>query len=311
MRIVSLLASATEIVVALGLKDELVGISHECDYPAEILDRPRVSRPRFDTCGLDSRAIDAAVKDTLARFGSVYALDAELLRQLAPDLVLTQGVCEVCAVPTSLAEEAVRALGREVRVLSLDPHSISGITDSILQVAAAANRTERGRIVAGEIRARLEAVRRAVRGARRARVLALEWLDPPYVPGHWVPEMIEQAGGVCLLGDPERPSREVSWESLTGLDPDAVVVMPCGYGLEAAKCAADEYADRLAAVAPRAVATGRCFVVDGSSYFNRSGPRVAEGVEILGALLHPERMPGVALEGRAATWQKGARQSIH
>lgn len=311
MRIVSLLASATEIVAALGLKDELVGISHECDYPAEILDRPRVSRPCFDPSGLDSRAIDAAVKETLARFGSVYALDVELLRELAPDLVLTQGVCEVCAVPTSLAEEAVRVLGRQTRVLSLDPHSISGITDSILEVAAAANRPERGRIVVSEIQAHLESVRCAVEGARRPKVLALEWLDPPYVPGHWVPEMIDLAGGVCLRGDPKRPSREVTWESLTSLDPDVVVVMPCGYGLEAAKCAADQYSDRLTAVAPRAVATGRCFVVDGSSYFNRSGPRVAEGVEILGALLHPDRMPGVALEGRAATWNNQAREGIH
>jgi iron complex transport system substrate-binding protein len=302
MKIVSLLASATEIVTVLGLEDRLVGISHECDYPPQILNRPRVSRPRFDPVGLDSAGIDAAVKGAVAAYGSVYALDTELLRALEPDLILTQAVCDVCAVPTSLAEEAARALGRPVKVLSLDAHGIEGIMENILEVAAVTGSEPKGREVVAQLRERMERVRRSVSGARRPRVLALEWMDPPYVPGHWVPEMIDLAGGECLLGEPGRRSREVSWERLAGLDPDVVVVMPCGYGLEEARAAATRYADRLANIASRAVGTGRCFVVDGSSYFNRSGPRVADGVEILGALLHGDRVSGVPLEGRAECW---------
>ncbi|GBD32717.1 Vitamin B12-binding protein [bacterium HR33] len=302
MKIVSLLASATEIVAVLGLEDRLVGISHECDYPPHVLDRPRVSRPRFDPAGLDSAAIDAAVKGAMASYGSVYALDTELLRRLQPDLILTQAVCDVCAVPTSLAEEAARALGRPITVLSLDAHGISGIMDSIRQVAAATGVESRGEEVVARLGERMEQVRRAVKGAVRPRVLALEWMDPPYVPGHWVPEMIELAGGKCLAGEPGRRSREVSWDRLADMDPDVVVVMPCGYGLEDARGAANRYADRLTGIAPRAVAAGQCFVVDGSSYFNRSGPRVAEGVEILGALFHPDRVRGVTLDGRAERW---------
>ncbi len=289
-------------VAVLGLEDHLVGISHECDYPPQVLDRPRVSRPRFDPLGLDSAAIDAAVKEAVATCGSVYALDTELLRALQPDLILTQAVCDVCAVPTSLAEEAARALGRPVTVLSLDAHGISGIIETILRLAAATGSGRRGAEVVAHLRERMETIRRLVTGAVRPRVLALEWMDPPYVPGHWVPEMIELAGGECLAGEPGQRSRQVSWDGLADLDPDVVVVMPCGYGLEEARAAATRYADRLTSIAPRAVGAGRCFVVDGSSYFNRSGPRVADGVEILGALLHGDRVKGVPLEGRAERW---------
>lgn len=302
MKIVSLLASATEIVAVLGLEDQLVGISHECDYPPHILDRPRVSRPRFDPLGLDSAEIDQAVKGAVATYGSVYALDTELMRSLQPDLILTQAVCDVCAVPTSLAEEAARTLQRPVTVLSLDAHDVSGIMDSIRRVAAATGTERRAEEVVGDLRQRMEEIRRSVNGAVRPRVLALEWMDPPYVPGHWVPEMIDLAGGRCLAGEPGRRSREVSWDRLAALDPDVVVVMPCGYGLEDARAAATRYADQLTRIAPRAVEAGRCFVVDGSSYFNRSGPRVADGVEILAALLHGDRVEGIRLEGRAERW---------
>lgn len=302
MKIVSLLASATEIVAVLGLEDQLVGISHECDYPPHILDRPRVSRPRFDPLGLDSAAIDQAVKGAVATYGSVYALDTELLRSLEPDLILTQAVCDVCAVPTSLAEEAARALKRPVTVLSLDAHDIEGIMESIRRVAAATGTEGRAEEVVGHLRERIERIRRSINGAVRPRVLALEWMDPPYVPGHWVPEMIDLAGGQCLAGEPGRRSREVSWDRLTALDPDVVVIMPCGYGLEDARAAATRYADRLTRIAPGAVGAGKCFVVDGSSYFNRSGPRVADGVEIMAALLHADRVKGIPLEGRAERW---------
>jgi iron complex transport system substrate-binding protein len=300
-RIVSLLASATEIVCELGLADALVGISHECDHPPEILDRPRLSRPRFDPAGMTSGEIDRAVRRALAEHGGVYAIDGDALAALAPDLILTQAVCEVCAVPTPGVREAVRERGIAAEVLSLDAHTLDEVLDSIEAVGRAAGAAERGRAARRRLAARIAAAGEAVAavGGVPRRVLALEWLDPPFVPGHWLPEMIAAAGGVCLAGGAgpaagpaagagER-SREVSWEELAGLDPDVLIVMPCGYGLAAAAADADRHADRLQAVAPRAIAEGRAFAADGSAYFNRSGPRVADGVEILAGLLHPDR----------------------
>jgi iron complex transport system substrate-binding protein len=302
MRIVSLLASATEIVCELGLEDALVGISHECDGPPAILDRPRVSRARFDPSGLTSGQIDAAVRRAMADFGSVYEVDGKLLEELEPDLVLTQAVCEVCAVPTPGVLEVVGERGLDAEVLSLDAHSLEDILDSVVQVGEAAGVAERARRVREGLAARLDEVRASVAGAPPRRVLAIEWLDPPFVPGHWVPEMVASAGGLNLAGEAGRPSRQVEWEELGGLDPDVLVVMPCGYGLEASRREAEEHAARLLEVAPRAIESGRAYVVDGSSYFNRSGPRAVTGVEILAGLLHPERADAPP-EGTAGSWE--------
>jgi iron complex transport system substrate-binding protein len=289
-RIVSLLASATEIVVALGLEDRLVAISHECDYPPRVLDRPRVSRPRFDPTGLTSGEIDQAVRDAMRDYGSVYEVDAAALEAARPDLILTQAVCEVCAVPTPGVRELVWELGIEAEVLSLDAHTIEGIFETVLQVGEAAGVPERARELVAGYRARLARVEEAVRGEARPRVLAIEWLEPPFAPGHWTPEMIERAGGENLVGRVGAPSTQLGWEELEGSDPDVLVVMPCGYGLEASREEADRHADRLRRVAGRAIESGRAFVVDGSSYFNRSGPRVVDGVEILAGVLHPGRV---------------------
>jgi iron complex transport system substrate-binding protein len=302
MRIASLLASATEIAWALGLGDDIVAISHECDFPPEALDRPRVTRPRFNPEGLDSGEVDAAVREAMATSGSVYVIDEDALRRLRPDLVLTQAVCDVCAVPASAAERVVEALGAETVVLSLDAHTIAGILNSIRHVGEAAGVPERADRCLVELSIRLDRVRERVAGLPRPTVLGLEWLDPPFLPGHWVPEMVEIAGGVNLRGAAGKRSTEDRWEELSGLDPDVLLVMPCGYKLEAARRDADRHADRLMRVAPRAVREGRAFIVDASSYFNRSGPRIAYGVEILAALLHPERFAGAHLEGRAARW---------
>lgn len=303
-RIVSLLASGTEIVAALGLGEALVGISHECDHPETLLDRPRVSRPRFNPEGLDSGAIDRAVRQAMAEHGSVYQVDAELLEELRPSLVLTQAVCEVCAVPTPGVRETVRRLELEAEVLSLDAHTLDDILGTLRQVAAAAGVPERGIRAADHLEARLDAVREAVASAPRPRVLAIEWLDPPFTPGHWVPEMISAAGGECIVGDVGARSEETRWEALEGLDPDLLLLMPCGYGLAASVEDANRHADRLARVAPRAIAEGRSFVVDGSSFFNRSGPRAVDGVEILAGLLHPDAWPAPD-PAAAAVWRPG------
>lgn len=305
MRIVSLLASATEIVCDLGLEESLVGISHECDHPSWVLDRPRVSRPRFDPEGMESGEVDRAVREAMATHGSVYEVDGELLEQLEPDLVLTQAVCDVCAVPTAGVREIVEERGVDTRVLSLDAHTIEEILDTVEEVGRAAGVPERASRVRGGLEGRLEAIGSDVAGVERPRVLAVEWLDPPFVPGHWVPRMVERAGGENLAGRAGRRSVEVDWGELEGLDPDALVVMPCGYGLERALEEADRHAGRLRAVAPRAVAEGRAWAVDASSYFNRSGPRVVTGVEILAGLLHPDRAPAPP-EGTAAAWRPAA-----
>lgn len=290
-RIVSLLASGTEIVDALGLGECLVGISHECDHPPYLLDRPRVSRTRFDPEGLSSGEIDAAVRRAMTEHGSVYEVDAAVLEELDPDIVITQAVCDVCAVPTDGVREVLGARGIEADVVSLDAHTIDDILASVTQVARAAGSPEIARDAGGSLRRRLDAVRAAVRGAVAPRVLGIEWFAPPFAPGHWVPEMIELAGGRNLAGEAGQPSREVSWDEIGDLDPDALLLMPCGYGIEAARDDADVHSERLRKVAPRAIAEGRAWVVDASSYFNRSGPRFVTGVEILGGLLHPDRLP--------------------
>lgn len=302
MRIVSLLASATEMVCALGLEDRLVGISHECDFPERILDRPRVSRTRFDASGMDSGEIDRAVRTAMAEHGSVYEVDADLLAELEPDLVLTQAICDVCAVPLGDVSRLVAEAEWEARVIPVDAHSIEEILDNIVTVGEAAGVGSRARDYVGRARDRIAAVERAVRAVERPRVLPLEWLEPPFAPGHWVPEMLERAGAESLLGYPERPSAEISWDEASGLDPDVLLVMPCGYGLEQARSDADRYADRLMAAAPRAIDSGRAFVVDASSYLNRSGPRVIDGLEILAGLFHPDRAPAPP-KGTAAVWR--------
>ena len=301
MRIASLLASGTEIVAALGLDGQLVAISHECDYPARVLDRPRVSRPRFDPDGMDSGEIDRAVRQAMLEHGSVYVLDGAALERMHPDLILTQAVCEVCAVPTPGVREMVREQGLNAEVLSLDAHTIDEILASIEDVGRAAGAEDRAHELVQSLEARLDRVTSAVGGAHRPRVLAIEWLDPPFAPGHWVPEMIKLAGGENLLGQAGGHSREVPWSALEGLDPDVLVIMPCGYGLEASAADADQHVDQLRRVARRAVRDGHAFVVDGSSYFNRSGPRVVDGVEILAGLLHPARV-GEPVKGAWARW---------
>jgi iron complex transport system substrate-binding protein len=303
-RIVSLLASGTEIVHALGLGESLVGISHECDFPPALLDRPRLSRPRFDPAGLSSAEIDAALRRAMAEHGSAYVVDAEALERLSPSLILTQAVCEVCAVPTPGVRATVRERGLTAEVVSLDAHTLDDILGAIRQVATAAGEAANGERLAAELEARVVAVRDAVSDAAPPRVLAIEWLDPPFLPGHWVPEMIETAGGECVAGEAGAPSVEIGWDALRELDPDVLLVMPCGYGLEESLRDAEEHVAELMAVAQRAIDDGRAFVVDGSSYFNRSGPRAIEGVEILAGLLHPDRWPRPS-ERAAIRWRPG------
>jgi iron complex transport system substrate-binding protein len=300
-RIASFLASGTEIAVALGLQEDVVGISHECDWPPEVLDRPRMSRPRFNPDGMTSGEIDRALRDAMAQHGSAYEVDEELLTELQPDVVLTQAVCEVCAVPTPGVRDIVQRRQLGASVVSLDAHDVQDILESIIQVGAATGAEGQAADVVAALQERIDVVRSAVKEQQRPRVLAIEWLDPPFAPGHWVPEMIDIAGCDNLVGEAGAHSTQTTWDNLQGLDPDILIIMPCGYDLAATKRDADAAAERLHAVAPRAIDEGRAFIVDGSAYFNRSGPRFVTGIEILAGLLHPHvfRAPDA---GTAEIW---------
>jgi iron complex transport system substrate-binding protein len=301
MRIASLLSSATEIVYELGLGDRLVAISHECDYPPEALTLPRASRVRFDPSGLTSGEIDAAVRRCMEEHGSVYALDGAVLAQARPDVVLSQAVCEVCAVPTASVREIAGSLPGAPSVVSLDAHTLDEILETVQQVADAAGQPARGREAVDRLRGRLDRVARAVAGRERPRVLALEWLEPPFAPGHWVPEMVTLAGGECLVGSPGGHSVEIPWERVMDLDPDRLLVVPCGYDLDASRADAERARARLLQAAPRAIAAGGA-AVGHSAFFSRSGPRVVAGIEALAAWLHPDAGLPTAPGGRLERW---------
>lgn len=287
MRIASMLSSATEIVYALGLQDHLVGISHECDYPPQALRLPRLSRSRFDPAGLTSGQIDAEVRRCMLEYGSVYEIDVDALRRVRPDVILTQAVCEVCAVPTGSVHDAVAELPHPPAVVSLDAHTLEQIFATMRQVADAAGEPACGEEAVARLRGSVDRVRHAVAGRPCPRTLALEWLDPPFAPGHWVPEMVEIAGGDNLVGTAGSHSREIPWSDAEGLAPDRLLLVPCGYAMDRARHDADEARQRLRALAAPAIDGGGAAVGD-SAWFSRSGPRVVEGIEALAAWLHPD-----------------------
>jgi len=288
MRIASLVPSATEMLFALGLGRDVVGVTHECDYPPEASDLPQLTATVLPP-GLDAGGIDAAVKKVVGEGRALYTLDEERLAGLEPDLIVTQAVCEVCAVSyEDVVTVAARLPGRP-RVLQQDPSTLGEVLEDVARLGEAAGIAERVTAVRAELEARLEAVRVAVAGASRPRVLALEWLDPPFVGGHWVPEMIELAGGEDVAGKSGQKSAQVEWEQLQGLDPDVVVSMPCGWYLEDSKAQALEHRERLDRLGAR-----RLFAVDAASTFSRPGPRLVDGVELLAHLFYPQQVEAPA-----------------
>lgn len=284
-RIVSLVPHATELLFALGLGDRVVGVTHECDHPAEALERPRVTSSVL-SAGLDAAGIDAAVR-ALAHEGSApNRLDAERLLDLRPDLVITQQLCAVCAVSHDDVVALTAGLPGPPDVLALDPHTFGETLDDVRTVAHVAGVREAGDRLLREIGAATDRVRVAVRGAERPRVAAIEWFDPVYAAGHWTPQLIEMAGGVDLLGLPGEHSARATWEDVALLRPDVVVCMPCGYDAERSRAEAVPHAARLWATGAR-----RVVAVDASGLFSRPGPRLAEGLATLAHALHPDRVP--------------------
>jgi iron complex transport system substrate-binding protein len=298
VRILSLLPSATEIVFALGIEDSLVAVTAECDHPPAARDKPSVSFPvvgtTSDVGAVSAAEVDGAVAGAVATGEPLYRLDEQRIRALQPDLILAQDLCRVCAVPSGDVTEALDRLGCRSTVLSLDPSTLDEVIGAVVSVAEAAGVSERGRAVAGGLRARVDEVRRVTAGASRRRVLELEWSDPPYVGGHWVPDMVEAAGGSVLLPRPGVPSVRVAWSEIGRAEPEVVVFAPCGYGLAQAVAEGADLLER-----PEIASAGEVWAFDGGAYFSRPGPRVVDGVELLASVLHPRLAPAPP-PGRAA-----------
>jgi iron complex transport system substrate-binding protein len=282
MRIASLVPSSTEMLFALGLGDQTVGVTHECDYPAAAAALPHLTATVLPE-GLSAGEIDAAVKEVVGEGKALYSLDEEALAALSPDLIVTQAVCDVCAVSYEDVVEVAARLPGPPRVLQQDPSSLAEVLDDVTRLGAAAAIEARAAAIRAGLERRLAAIRAAVAGAPTPRVIALEWLDPPFVGGHWIPEMVEIAGGVDVAGPRGAKSPEIAWEQLAGLDPDVVVVMPCGWYVEESRAQAEQHRGRIAALGAT-----RVFAVDAASTYSRPGPRLVDGVELLAHLFHPD-----------------------
>jgi iron complex transport system substrate-binding protein len=285
MRIVSLVPSATEMLFALGVGDQVVAVTHECNYPPAVRELPRVTRDVLPA-GLGSAQIDAAVKERTVRGESIYELDADALRELAPDLIVTQALCAVCAVSFEDVSALARTLDSRPRVISLDPQTVGEVLGDVRTLAAATDSRDAAAKLVRDSAGRIDRVRLRVRGHRRPRVVALEWLDPPFAAGHWVPQLIEFAGGEDVLGFAGERSEERTWEEVTAANPDLVLVMPCGYDAEIAHREAEMHREQLAEVG-----AGEVVAVNASAFFSRPGPRIVDGLELLAHIIHPELFP--------------------
>ncbi len=292
MKIVSLLPSATEIVYALGLGDRLAAVSCDCDYPSEARSKPVVSISGLKVDENSSPAmIDREVRNSLSAADPIYQPDRELVRELQPDLILAQDLCRVCAVPSGHVNEALESLGCAADVISLDPNILADVLDGIEQVARAASVASRGNQLVNALRKRIVAVGSATKNLTPVPAFALEWADPPFTGGHWVPEMVRLAGGREVLGIEGAPSRACTWEEVVATSPEVIVFMPCGYGLAATIDQAHNLYDVVEFASTPAAARGEIWAVDGSSYFSRPGPRLVDGLEILAWILHPDFFP--------------------
>ena len=280
MRIASLLPSATEIVCALGLENELVAVTHECDYPDSVRDKPVLTRSVLS--GASSGAeVDRHIRELVHEGSSIYALDAPLLEALHPDLILTQELCEVCAVSYPIVERAVRRLGSSPQLVSLEPETIEDVFENIRVVGRLAGRSAIAERVCDSLRRRVAAVEQRVAGRPRRRVVCLEWVDPPFNCGHWTPELVTIAGGDERLGVARRPAHAIDWQQVIDADPEVVVVMACGFSLERSLREVETAGGRFEAL------RAQIWVVDGNAFFSRPGPRLVDSVEIMAGILHP------------------------
>ena len=297
MRIISLLPAATEIVAALGRADWLVGVSHECDFPPEVAARPRVTRCSFDAAGLTSEEIDRRVAETLASSGTIYALDEALLRQLAPDIILTQRLCDVCAVGYGSVARMAANLPGPPTIVNLEPSALADVLRDIRAVAAALGDRAAGERVVANLEERLGAVRKGAQAAEhRSRCFLMEWIDPPYSAGHWNSELVEIAGGDEPLGCRGQDSTRIEWDRVLAAQPEVIVRSCCGYSIERTRRDLPILKGYPGWSDLPAVRAGRVYAVDGNAYFTRPGPRLVEGLEILAGIMHPMLFPEFAPE---------------
>ena len=286
MRVASLLPSATEMVHFAGAGENLVGVTHECDHPPGVQNLPKLTSSKIDN-SMTSAEIDAAIGGHLTDTGSIYALDVDLLAELSPDLILTQGLCDVCAVSMSLVEEAASTLEDEPEILSLNPASLDDVLEDAARIGEALGRGKETSEKITALKERLARVEAAVASLPRPRVGCIEWLDPPFSAGHWVPEMVRLAGGEELFSGAGEPSARLSWDEVFAAAPEVLVLMPCGFGLGRTIHEANALPELPGWFELPAVKDGRVWAVDANSYFSRPAPRLVEGVEILARILHP------------------------
>ena len=297
MRICSLLPGATEVVATLGLADDLVAISHECDYPPEIRQKPVIIRSAVDPKQTSSPNIDRQVREALREGQGLYRIDEALLRRLDPDLILTQSLCDVCAVTPTEVTRVLAGLARRPQMISLDATDLQGVFRDIEAIGVATGRDAKARWLVEALTGRLAKVRALVEGETPRRVACIEWLDPLYCAGHWVPEMVTLAGGADLLATAGAPSTQISWEQVRGAHPDVLVLMPCGFSIDRTLSELDRLTSRPGWNDVPAVQDGSVYAVEGPAYFNRSGPRLVDGVELLAALFFPHRFGNRIPEG--------------
>lgn len=282
--------SATEIVCALGLEDALVGVTHECDHPPSARAKPVVVESALPQ-GLDSAGIDAEARAAAREGRSLYRINAALARELRPDVVVTQALCEVCAASRPEVEALVAALGYRPRVVTLTPTTLDEALEDVVRVGDATSRRKEAEALVAELRGRVRAVERAVRGAPRPRVACLEWLAPPMHGGHWVPDMVARAGGVDALAEPGHHARAVTWQGLRDAAPEALFLMPCGFDVARALREGPALLARPELRGLPAVRAGRVYALDANAHFSRPGPRLVDGLEVLAAALHPGLVP--------------------
>ena len=288
MRIASLLPSSTEIVCALGFESALVARSHECDYPAAVRSLPAVTAPKFNPDGR-SYEIDQRVKAILQEATSVYRIDADLLKTLAPDVIVTQAQCEVCAVSLAEVERvACEFLDVPARIISLEPNALADVFADFQRVADALGAPERGRALVTALRTRMAAIAERAAPLPKPTVATIEWIEPLMSAGNWMPELVEMAGGDNLFGVAGAHSPWLTWPELIAADPDVIVILPCGYDMSTTERELPALTEQPAWAALRAVQTGHVYIADGNQYFNRPGPRLAESLEILAEILHSE-----------------------
>ena len=283
MRLVSLLPSATEIVYSLGLGEDLVGVTFECDEPPAARSEKTIVVGGRDTRGMTAREIDSYVRAQLAAGADLYTLHARALADLRPDLILTQDLCRVCALPSGRVEDALGYLGCQADVLSLDPRSLDEVLDSILAVGERTGVPERATRLVGELRARLARTAAAVAGRRRPQVAVIEWVDPPFTAGHWIPDLVSAAGGEPVAARPGAPSVPVSWAGIAAAAPELIIVAPCGYHLPGAIEQAE--------AAARALPGVPVWAIDADGIVVRPGPRLIDGVEAIASIIHPGAVP--------------------